>query len=235
MNKKLICFVLCSVSVILIIVISFFSITEIAYQTSASNIEFKPTIIIDPGHGGEDGGASTENGILEKDINLSISLMLRDYLQTNGFDVIMSRDSDVSLHENNTSVSRKRSDLKNRVKLFNSSQNNIVISIHQNKFTDSRYFGAQVFYSPNDIKSESLAQCIKNSIKSLKQPDNERECKKASSEILILNESKVPSILVECGFLSNSDESKKLCDLSYQNDMAYCIFLGFMEYYYTNY
>ena len=92
-----------------------------------------------------------------------------------------------------------------------------------------------MFYSPNDIKSESLAQCVKNSIKSLKQPDNERECKKASSEILILNESKVPSILVECGFLSNSDESKKLCDLSYQNDMAYCIFLGFMEYYYTNY
>ncbi len=235
MNKRLLCFLLCAMSLIMIVVVSCYSYTQIVYQTSAINSDFKPTIIIDPGHGGEDGGASAENGALEKDLNLQISLLLKNYFETNGFEVIMTRSSDISLHDNNSQTSIKRSDLKNRVKVFNSSKDNIVISIHQNKFTDSRYNGAQIFYSPNNIKSEHLAQSVKNCIKSLKQPDNERECKKASSEILILNESEVPTILVECGFLSNEAEALQLCDESYQNDLAYCIFLGFMEYYYTNY
>ncbi len=235
MYKKFRFFFIVSFSLIIITTIVFSIITENAETVAKENGVFKPTIVIDAGHGGEDGGAVTDNNILEKNINLQISQKLKQLFVANGFDVIMIRESDTAIYDKDSRKSKKFSDLSNRVKIFNSSVNNIVISIHQNNFTDSRYYGTQVFYSPNNELSGNLAECVKVSVTSLLQKDNTRQCKQAGSEIYVLNNATTPAIMVECGFLSNKTEAQKLIDDSYQNKLAYCIYLGFLEYYYTNY
>ena len=236
MNNKARFFIIASASFLLVITITMFFTTDIAHTTSGSTTEFKPTIVIDAGHGGEDSGAISNDGnILEKNINLNISLLLKDLFLTNGFDVVMTRDTDISLHNPNATSHKKHSDLQNRVDIFNSSQNNIVISIHQNKFTQEKYSGTQIFYSSNCDKSSALAEKVKSSVVTLLQPDNQRECKVAGSEIFVLNNARVPAIMVECGFLSNEAEAQKLNNNDYQSKLAYCIYLGFLEYYYTNY
>ena len=154
---------------------------------------------------------------------------------SNGFDVIMTRETDISLHNSEATSHKKHSDLQNRVDIFNSSQSNIVISIHQNKFTEEKYSGTQIFYSSNCDKSSVLAEKVKSSVVPLLQPDNQRECKISGSEIFVLDNARVPAIMVECGFLSNEAEAQKLNNKDYQSQLAYCIFLGFLEYYYTNY
>ena len=191
----------------------------------------KPKIIIDAGHGGEDGGAEVDD-ILEKDINLNISLILRDMLQSNGCDVTTVRDSDISVYSDGAdSLSEKKtSDLHNRVNLFNSDTNNIVVSIHQNKFENSKYSGTQVFYSTNNEHSAELAESIQTAVVMLLQPDNTRELKPATKEIYILDQATVPAVIVECGFLSNDEERGNLSDEAYQKKMAYAIMLGIMDY-----
>lgn len=236
MNSKARFFIIASTSFLVVISITMFLTIDIVHKTSASTTEFRPTIIIDAGHGGEDSGAmSNDNNILEKNINLNISLILKDLLLSNGFDVIMTRETDTSLHDSDITNHKKQSDLKNRVDVFNSSQNNIGISIHQNKFTQEKYSGTQIFYSSYCEESSALAEKVKSSVVSLLQPDNQRECKIAGSEIYILDNARIPAIMVECGFLSNETEAQKLNDKNYQSQLAYCIYLGFLEYYYTNY
>lgn len=215
-------------------VIVMFVTTETAYTTSSASTQFIPTIIIDPGHGGEDGGADANN-IVEKDINLSISLKLRDFLLTNGFDVIMTRETDTALYDDSNPKFIKKNDLQKRVDIFNSSSENLVISIHQNKFTQPQYNGTQVFYSPNNENSKILAENIRNSVISLIQKENTRQIKKAGSEIYVLHNAETPAVMVECGFLSNDEDANKLNSDSYQTELAYCIYLGLLEYYYTNY
>ncbi len=229
MNKRFYVIVLC-ISIFLFIFPLFFiqhlkSVTDVnAYQLSN-----KPTIIIDAGHGGEDGGAVSVTGELEKNINLKIAKKLNTFLLSAGYNTKMSRNSDKLVLSDDEPYS-KRLDLQNRADIFNSSQNNIVISIHQNKFTQPQYYGTQIFYSQNNSKSEYLAENIKNSVVTLLQNENTRECKKAGSEILILNKSNVPTVLVECGFLSNEAEAKLLDEEEYQNKIAYSIFLGILEF-----
>ncbi len=233
MNKKLYLFFSVAILIIISSVIMCFTVTDTAVASSSDTIENKPTIIIDPGHGGEDGGATCDN-IVEKDINLLISQKLKLMFLSNGFDVIMTRETDTDISDKNVS-NKKRSDLLNRVDIFNNSENNIVISIHQNKFAQSEYSGTQIFYSKNNEKSALLAQNIQQSVTSLLQPNNSRECKKAGSEILVLDNTDVPAVMVECGFLSNQSEAQKLINDTYQNELAFSIYLGFMEFYYTNY
>lgn len=196
---------------------------------SSYQLAQRPTIIIDPGHGGEDGGAVSVTGSLEKDINLSISKKLNTFLTANGYNTVLTRTNDSSLSDDCNQYN-KHLDLENRVNIFNSSHNNIVVSIHQNKFTQEQYSGTQVFYSQNNINSKILAENIKNSVKYLLQNDNDRECKKAGTEIFVLNESTVPTVLVECGFLSNSIEAKLLENDEYQSKIAYSIYLGILEF-----
>ena len=188
-------------------------------------------IVIDAGHGGEDGGASA-NGLLEKDINLSIALKLRDMLTVSGYKVVMTRDSDISVYDNSSGTTRQRkvSDLKNRVEVINSSKNNILVSIHQNKFEQSQYFGTQRFYSKNDAKSAVLAEELRKSVTGFLQPDNKRELKQADSNIYILDKAQVPAVIVECGFLSNEEEAGKLADNDYQQKMAFSIYSGIIGY-----
>lgn len=189
------------------------------------------TVIIDPGHGGEDGGAQ-DNGILEKNINLSVSLFLRDMLCAAGYNVVMTRDEDISVYDSGAKTVREKkvSDMKKRVGIVNSSENNILISIHQNKFEQSKYSGTQIFYSGNNEKSAILAENLRRSVTGLLQPENKRELKKDDGSIYLLKNAKVPAVIVECGFLSNPEEAKKLSTEKYQKEMAFAVFCGFLQY-----
>jgi len=189
-------------------------------------------IVIDAGHGGEDGGAESADGIAEKGINLAIAQTLRDYFELSGIDVLMTRDDDVPMGNQNlpTLSERRREDFKERLALFNRNNVDCVISIHQNKFSEPQYYGAQVFYSPNNEKSSALAEYVRKSITSLLQPDNERQNKKADSNIYLLDNCINPCILVECGFLSNPEETVKLADEDYQKQVAFSIYTAVIEY-----
>lgn len=188
-------------------------------------------VVLDAGHGGEDSGA-VANGILEKDINLDITLKVRDMLKASGVTVVTTRDTDRSIYDSSASTVREKkvSDLKNRVAISNKNSNNILVSIHQNKFEQSKYSGAQIFYSGNDEKSKTLAESMRLSITGLLQPDNKRELKEAGSNIYLLKNSKNPSVIVECGFLSNEEEAKNLNSEEYRQKMAFAIYCGILEY-----
>ena len=198
-------------------------------QTAAS----KPSsvIIIDAGHGGEDSGA-VANGVLEKNVNLDIALKLRDFLVSSGYTVVMTRDTDISVYDTSAATVREKkvSDLHNRLAIINGSTDNILISIHQNKFEQSKYYGAQMFYSKNNPESQVLAESIRQSVTGLLQPENKRELKAADNTIYILNKATVPAVIVECGFISNPDEAQKLSDENYRKKMAFAIYCGFLNY-----
>ena len=191
----------------------------------------QPVIVIDAGHGGEDGGACA-NGVLEKDVNLAIALQLRDMLRLSGYDVRMIREEDISVYDSSASTVREKkvSDMKNRAEIINSSQNNILVSIHQNKFEQSKYSGAQMFYSKNDPRSEKLAESIRQSVTSLLQPENNRELKADSGNVYILKKAEVPAVIVECGFLSNENEAVLLADEKKKKKMAFAIMCGIITF-----
>lgn len=216
---------------ILYLMLITFSFIHLDDFSQVSNNSYNDiTIIIDPGHGGEDGGA-VANGIVEKDINLYISQKLESIFTASGFNVILTRNKDEMINSDGDTIARRKvSDMKNRLTLFNKSENNIVISIHQNKFTQEKYSGAQIFYSKRNKNSEKLAQSIRNSIVTYLQPYNNRECKIANKDIYLLYNSNVPSIIVECGFISNVAEAEMLKKDVYQNKLAYSIYIGFLEY-----
>ncbi len=198
----------------------------------ADFFEKKTTIIIDAGHGGEDGGAVGIDGLVEKDINLAIALNLAEALKANQFPVILVRDGDYSVGDPSLSTvaERKRSDTKRRAQLVEETGECLLISIHQNFFGESQYSGAQMFYSGNNEESSTLAECIRQSIVGSLQPENTRQNKEAGEEIYLLNHVSVPAVLVECGFLSNPEEARSLSQPQYQKDMAAAIYNGIVDY-----
>ncbi len=187
-------------------------------------------ILLDPGHGGEDGGTAAADGTLEKTINLAVALNLRDMLRVCGYPVSMTRDTDISIHKADCLSAREKkvSDMHNRLTLYN--QSDLVISIHQNHFSASKYDGAQVFYSGNVDRSKDLAQSVQQRIVRELQPNNTRQIKKATDGIYLLHHAQPPSILVECGFLSNPEECNKLRTPTYQQAMAGAVFAGLLDY-----
>lgn len=206
---------------------------KITRATSAEPEEQKPKLIIDAGHGGEDGGAVVGD-ILEKDINLLVSNDTAALLTICGFDVSMTRSTDSALTNDGKDVrQRKYNDMKMRLDAINASPDNVIISIHQNKFSNASSHGAQVFYSPNHPESAGLAECMRRSVVSLLQPDNNRECKKAGKEIYLLYNAKNPAVIVECGFLSNRSERELLLDEGYQKQLALAVTTGFLDYYHA--
>lgn len=198
----------------------------------ADIFEKKGTVILDAGHGGEDGGAVGTNGVMEKEINLAIAQELEKCLKQNNFEVIMIRDGDYSVGDQSlpTISERKKSDTKNRLRTVEEAGECILISIHQNHFTESQYDGAQVFYSGNREESAALAEAIRENIVSSLQPENHRENKRAEKNIYLLYHCQVPAVLVECGFLSNPAEAEKLNTERYQKDMAAAIYNGLIDY-----
>lgn len=193
----------------------------------------KPIIVIDAGHGGYDGGAVAADGTVEKEINLNIAKNLRDFLCCAGFEIKMTRESDISTDGSGTEKYIKTSDLNNRLQLMKENPDAIFVSIHLNKFTTSSANGAQVFFSPRTETSDTLANCIQNSIVTLLQPDNKRVIKQGTKSIYILHNAVIPAVIIECGFLSNHGELAKLKDETYQSMMAFSVFCGIMDYYNT--
>lgn len=185
-------------------------------------------ILIDPGHGGLDGGTVAEDGTLEKNINLAVSLYLHDLLVVCGFPVRMTRNTDISIHSAGA-TNKKVSDMHNRLAMYESAS--MIISIHQNHFSVEKYSGAQVFYSGNAPESQRLATCMRQEIILLLQPDNGRELKKASDGIFLLHHTTKPAVLVECGFLSNTAERELLKSAAYQQRLAFAVTGGCFTYF----
>ena len=197
-----------------------------------SNCLLRPTVIIDAGHGGFDGGAVALDGTVEKDINLEISKKLCSILNFSGFDIIMTRTDDTATDSIDGSIAkRKKSDLNNRLKLMENNKDAIYVSIHLNKFTTSSANGAQVFYTPNFNEASVLGEEIQKSITSLLQPYNTRVIKKGTDSTYILKNAKVPAVIVECGFISNSSELEKLKNNDYQTQLSFAIATGILNYY----
>ncbi len=178
-------------------------------------------LVLDAGHGGEDGGAVSLTGVPESQINLAIVLKLRDVLGLYGVDPILLREEDVSLHDEDAETLRekKRSDLKNRVAAIEKAEGGALISIHQNTYPSGRYHGAHVFYAPTE-GSQALAEHVQSSIRTALQPGNERAVKQIPSTVYIMNHITCPAILIECGFLTNPEEEALLRDEDYQRRLA---------------
>lgn len=202
----------------------FISATYLCSETTSVIAEMIPmerqnTIVIDAGHGGEDGGATSCSGKLESVFNLEISLKLNDLMHLLGYDTVMVRTTDCSVYTEGNSIAQKKvSDLKQRVKLVNETENAVLVSIHQNTFSDSRYSGAQVFYGAAG-DSRGLAEALQQSLIQMLNPGSSRQCKPADG-IYLMQKIECTGILIECGFLSNPAEEAKLRDGDYQKKLC---------------
>ncbi len=211
--------------------VSCFSINYIMRKTSLISMTADNTrvnLVIDPGHGGIDAGTIGTDGAKEKDINLSIALILYDFAMVSGISAFLTRDGDYLVYGENDD--KTRSDLYNRMDYINSIENSVLISIHQNHFDDEKEWGMQVWYSPNDDLSKILADNILKIDKLNIQQENTRLNKRSDNSYYLLYKSQVPSVMVECGFMSNNEENKKLQENVYQMQLAYSIMLGFSEF-----
>ena len=206
---------------ILVLSIAIFSLEGSDDQLAlAANKQYRPRWCW-IGHGGEDPGAvSNYSGIAEKDINLRIALLLREILEEDNYRVIMTRQEDVLNYKPGTKniTDKRRQDLTGRRKLIDSSGADIVVSIHLNKFEDPQYYGAQAFYPPGSPDSERLAVCVQNALREHVDPANNRKALVKKERIVILRDLVVPTALVECGFLSNSQEEALLRTTDYQEN-----------------
>lgn len=192
-------------------------------------VKNSPVIVIDAGHGGEDPGA-VDNGAVEKDINLSIALYLGQLCTAGDLEAKQTRESDVLLYGDGEESRKKHFDLLNRKLVAESYGSEAVfISLHSNKFFDSKYWGLQTFYSENDPDSALLAEYIQQNAVIL-TPENTRKTKPGGSGIYLLENLMIPSVLVECGFLSNRQEAKRLADPMYQRQVALSIYCGLCDF-----
>ncbi|MBQ8921116.1 MAG: N-acetylmuramoyl-L-alanine amidase [Oscillospiraceae bacterium] len=190
-----------------------------------------PVIVLDAGHGGIDGGCSSAEGVPEKGINLNIVLDLRELLQMSGYEVILTRDSDRSIHDKGIEgiANQKSSDMDNRLAILNAPENAVCISVHQNQFTDPKYSGAQMFYSETDSRSESLAQMMQTQFREQLQPENTREIKRCGKELFLCYYCHHPMVMAECGFLSNPGEAALLSSEDYQRQVAFTIYAALQQ------
>lgn len=211
------------------------------FQPPEVNSTFAPsrfsgeTVVIDAGHGGEDGGAVSISGAIESQINLAIALRLDEVLGLFGVNTVLLRDSDVSLHDPDAQTLRQKkvSDLHNRAAAIQALENPVVISIHQNTYTSSQYHGAQVFYANGDL-SLPLAQITQATLKQALDPDNERQPTAVSESVYLMNHISCRAILVECGFLSNYQEDALLQSPGYQTKLAAALAGAYLSYQQTN-
>lgn len=182
-------------------------------------MERENTIVIDAGHGGEDGGATSCTGIQESKFNLEIALRLNDLFQLLGYDTVMIRTADHSVYTSGDTIAAKKvSDLRQRVKTVNETENAVLVSIHQNTFPEGKYSGAQVFYGPEG-EGQALAEALQAAFCATVNPGSNRKCKRADG-IYLMQHIECTGVLVECGFLSNAEEEAKLRDEAYQKKLC---------------
>lgn len=189
------------------------------------------TVILDAGHGGEDGGAVSADGLQEKLVNLELTLRIRELLEAAGVTVVLTRDTDVLLYDRNVDYRgrKKALDLRARQKIAEETPGAVFVSIHMNSFPQKQYHGLQVWYSPNDPRSALLAGTIQDKVRTLLQQDNTRKTKQAGSSIYLLYHLRCPAVLVECGFLSNPAEAARLATDAYRQQLAQAIAVGILE------
>lgn len=180
-------------------------------------------VILDPGHGGSDPGKIGINDALEKDINLAIVLKIQKLLEAEGYAVELTREEDALLDENGQEYS-KTEDMRTRVEMINELKPKMVVSVHQNSYPSEEIKGAQVFYYTNSSEAERMAQIMQEAVQSV-DPTNDRQIK-ANDTYYMLKRTEVPTLIVECGFLTNWEESNKLIDEEYQEQMAAAIAEG---------
>lgn len=188
-------------------------------------------ILIDPGHGGIDAGASSGD-ILEKTINLDVANYLKGYIEQGGGVVYMTRLEDVNTADPNRpkGETQKMSDLKARKKNIEDYKADIFVSIHMNKFQQSQYRGLQVFYDPHSEESKKLGESLQKAVQDVVKDGNTRKPKATGDSIYVLKGNSVPSVLIECGFLSNPEEAKLLNTPEYQKKLAWGIYIGIIRY-----
>lgn len=214
-------------NVIVIVILLF--VTFLGSKTITTVVENLPSanpvkVVIDPGHGGVDGGATSCTGVLESNINLEISLRLDDLMHLLGIHTKMIRKTDISVYTEGESIAAKKvSDLKNRVQEVNKLQNAVLLSIHQNYFADNRYSGAQVFYASTS-GSDLLAKNMQKAFIDTLNLGGKRQAKKASG-VYLMEKINCTGVLVECGFLSNPQEEEKLRDANYQKKIC-CVIVA---------
>ncbi len=203
---------------------------EADFDTEPPSSMSEKIILVDPGHGGFDAGAS-KGETLEKDINLSVALKLKEEILKRGGKAIMTREEDVSTadEKRKDGSTKKASDLKNRKAMIN--ECDIAVSIHMNKFEQPKYWGAQVFYADKSPESKVLGETIQGALKEYLKDGNERVAKKSDGSIFLLKNVPKPTVIVECGFLSNAEELKKLENEDYQRKIAEGICIGIEKYF----
>jgi N-acetylmuramoyl-L-alanine amidase len=202
-----------------------------AVSGAVSTSPERQIIVIDAGHGGADGGGVSVNGVPEKGMNLDISLTLSDMLNLMGYETVLTRTEDISIHDDDVTglKNQKLSDMKNRLELFNT-EGAVCISIHQNRYTDSVYSGAQMFYYSENADGARLAECLRSRICGYLQPDNKRETKPVDDELYLLYNCKNPAVMAECGFISNPEESAKLETAEYRSQVAFSLMCGLNDF-----
>ncbi len=190
-------------------------------------------ILIDPGHGGIDPGAVNKFGDNESTINIEIAKYLMSFLESTGFEVIMTRYGENALYDegaNTTIREKKNEDLDKRIVKINNSNADLVVSVHLNAFTQSQYYGAQSFYKNKCDKSKLAAQIIQKNLRNILDKNNQR-VPQAKKDMRIIDESNIPIVLIECGFVSNPEEGKLLSTPDYQEKVAWAIYAGLLEYF----
>lgn len=227
-------FILLLLMIVLGLVALFYYLSRHALTSTQEPTVAYRTVILDAGHGGEDGGAIGQldgREICEKDINLAITLILRDMLEADGVNVILTREEDVLLYDRNTDYQGRKKvlDLAARLHVGESTPNAIFVSIHMNAFTQAKYKGMQVYYSPNHPMSEALAENIQTTTGEQLQKENDRRIKQADSGIFLLDRLPCPAVLVECGFLSNPEDCRLLSQDEYQQQMAFVLFCAIRQ------
>lgn len=201
-----------------------------AKEANTTEEETGVTVIIDPGHGGEDPGA-TANGLKEKELNLEVALNLAEMLDACGYTTVLTRDEDVLLYNQGEENRKKYYDLRNREVIAESYDNAVFVSIHMNKFPAAYCKGLQTFYSDNNSNSKKLADLIQSDIKLL-QTDNNRAVKCGNDTIYLLENLEMPAVLIECGFISNPEEASLLSNADYKKALAlsiYCSIANYLE------
>ena len=204
---------------------------SLSSPTDATEKRRITAVILDAGHGGEDGGAVSATGIVEKELNLQIVFLLKELLEANGIRVILTRSRDELLYDKTADYHGRKKilDLSARLKIAQEHPEAAFVSIHMNTYPLESCHGLQVWYSPNDPASLSLASEIRESARTLLDPKNDRALKCAGSSIYLLQNIQSPAVLVECGFLTNPAEAERLAEREYQQMIALSIFLAIVR------
>ncbi len=228
-NRKKIIFL--SSAIVLAIFFSSANITDNSSPVSSTPLS-NHTIILDAGHGSPDGGAVGQDGSIESELNLDIVLKLQKLLEASNCTVILTRSDENGIYESTAETIREQkvSDMKSRVDIANNSNAEIFVSIHMNKLEQSKYSGWQTFYKNKDDTSKKIAENIQTSLNYFIKKENSRVIKSISGIYLTKNVN-IPLVIVECGFLSNEEENKLLQTDNYQNELAWSIYIGIMDYF----